>query len=346
MNRIVLSLVCLWTLLFAPFTWASDACSDRAILTSADVTVSDGSAFEIQSYFHSKEATAIQHIRDETQTVAVEGPLGWARRGDDTQAGGDAYKQFALGHQYHALLLYFDDIVSNVRQQSEVPVRGTTYTTVAGDYPFGGTLHRIDDESKERPAGMILVLPDAGPIDMFFLDWKSNGQLELPFHVRIDDGERVFDYRYTRIEVAPRSPLWFFEAIQAPAIDEVQVYRLHRKLLAAHCLGDADMMAKLSAPEVTAANRGELRQSSNQALRERFAALFERLDYTAYYDLAPPVIETSESSDLGWILANVRAVGSDRKTGALFDDQWAWAMLVRKIDGVWLHAGNASNAAD
>ena len=79
-------------------------------LTSAAVSVSDGTSFETRSFFHSREAAAIQHISDDEQIVAVEGPLGWARRGSTEKAGSDFYPQFALGHQYHALLLYFDDI--------------------------------------------------------------------------------------------------------------------------------------------------------------------------------------------------------------------------------------------
>jgi hypothetical protein len=168
----------------------------------------------------------------------------------------------------------------------------------------------------------------------------------MPFYLRIDDGKRTFDYRYSAVDVAARSPLWFFEAVGAPPIDSVQVYRLHRKLLVAHCLGDAEMIANLSAPTVLSANRGELREFSRDAVRERFTALFEVLDYTAYEDVELPVIEIATSSDLGWIAANVRASGSVIETGAPFSNLWAWVMMVRKVDNVWVHAGNASSHAD
>jgi ketosteroid isomerase-like protein len=123
----------------------------------------------------------------------------------------------------------------------------------------------------------------------------------------------------------------------------VQVHRLHRKLLAAHCLGDAEMIANSSAPQVLSANRGELREFSRAAVRERFSALFKTVNYTAYRDIEMPVIDISASSDLGWIGVNVRASGSVVKTGAPFSDQWAWVMMVKKIDNVWMHAGNASS---
>jgi hypothetical protein len=112
-------------------------------------------------------------------------------------------------------------------------------------------------------------------------------QLEIGFIVgidvhavvgRSDDGERMFDYHYSKISVTPRSPLWFFDTVRAPPLDYVQVYRLHRKLLAAHCLGDADLIAKLSVPVVQTASRGELRQVPNDAIRDRFTALFQTVD--------------------------------------------------------------------
>ena len=126
----------------------------------------------------------------------------------------------------------------------------------------------------------------------------------------------------------------------------MQVYRLHRKLLAAHCLGDADLIAELSAAENLIAGRGNLLWSSNSATRDRFISLFQSVDYTEYHDIAMPVVEISQAADIGWIGVNVRAIGSDKSTGTAFDDQWAWIMLVKKIDNVWIHAGNASNHAN
>ena len=66
-------------------------------------------------------------------------------------------------------------------------------------------------------------------------------------------------------------------------------------------------------------------------------------NYEEYHDLVVPVIKVSAASDLGWIGVNVRAIGSDKSTGTSFDDQWAWVMMVEKIDNIWVHAGNASN---
>jgi ketosteroid isomerase-like protein len=327
----------------AGITRASDACSNRAIVTTADVTVSDGTAFRTESFFHARDETAIRHIRDSDQIVAIEGPLSWVRVNEKSQLGAGFHKLFALGHQYHAFLLHFDELSDNLRETKRVIFGGNVHRARSGDYPYGGTVHLIEGTESSHPVGLVFEFPESAAIQVTFSDWRKAGATELPFRAEIDDGERTFDYRYSNIEISPGSPLWFHETVSAPTLDQIQVYRLHRKLLAAHCLGDAEMLSKLSAEEIVSASKGELVRAPNDSIRERFTALFERLDYSEYHDIEMPIIEIAESSDLGWIGANVRAVGSNRDTGELFDNQWAWFMIVRKVDGHWLHAGNASN---
>ena len=320
----------------------SDACSTRAISAAADVLVSDGSSFSVETYFQSREFSAIRHLGESERLVAVEGPYGWAKVGEKAELGSGFNKLFALGHQFHALLLHFDEIVGATRQ-GDVHFGAGLHQATTGDYPYGGSVHLIHGDEESRPMGIVFEFPGDTVISVEFSDWRAADERWLPYQLSIDDGERTFKYRYTDIDLTARSPLWYFEAVDVPAIDEVQVYRLHRKLLAAHCLADARMMADLSAPEVLTASRGELRPISNQSILERFTALFEVLNYTGYRDLAPPTIELSADGSLGWIGASVRAEGTERASGALFENQWAWVMMVRKIDGVWLHAGNASN---
>ena len=320
---------------------ASDACSTRAIMTNAEVTVSDGSGFRTESFYRSKDSAAIRHLDDRDRIVAVEGPIGWASDGEKSDAGSDFYKLFALGHQYHALLLDFGDIATNIREDSQVEIEGDMHAAVSGDYPYGGTVHLVRGPDESRPAGLRFDFPDDSVIVASFLDWRETDGRMLPYHVRIDDGERIFDYRYTSISIAPGSPLWFFDAVPAPAIDELQIYRLHRKLLAAHCTGDAGLITALSAPSVYSVNRGRLEIATNAELQARFSSLFDALEYSEYHDLSEPVIEVS--GEVGWIAVNTRTVGREKNNGRAFDDQWAWIMTARKVDGRWLHTATAAS---
>jgi hypothetical protein len=104
------------------------------------------------------------------------------------------------------------------------------------------------------------------------------------------------------------------------------------------------MMAELSAATTVSANRGQLVESTNESMRVRFTSVFERFDYTEYHDLVMPIIEIASSGDLGWIAVNVRAVGNENASGNTFDNQWAWVMMVEKINGAWRSTGNASNS--
>lgn len=334
-------------LTFLPqLTLASDACSGRAIVTSADVSVSDGSEFRTESFYRSIDSAAIRHIDHRDRVVAVEGPLGWAREAERAELGSNFYKLFALGHQYHALLLDFETIVSNTHDNSQIVFGDGLHDATSGNYPYGGTVHLIRGEDASRPAGMRFDFAEDTVIQTWFLDWRPHDNAELPYHIRIDDGERMFDYHYTRIEVSSQSPLWFFDAVPVPPLDEVEIYRLHRKLLAAHCIGDANLVAQLSAPSIVSANGGRVNEVTNADLLARFTSLFEALDYTAYHDLSAPVIEVADSSNIGWIAVNTRAIGKAQDSDKMFDDQWAWIMTVRKIAGRWLHAANASNRAE
>lgn len=343
MRAAALPIVLIALVAYASCGAASDACSQLSITTAARVEVSDGSTFNTESFYQSADTSAIRHIDDEIQIVAVEGPVAWAARGGKTQTGGDNLKNFALGHQYHALLLHYDEVVSAIAPRENIAFGGAVRGGKSGDLPFGGKLALIQDGEETRPAGLLFELPDTPPIEVHLKDWRDSNGRTLPFHVQIDDGSRRFDYFYTKIEITEASPIWFFEAVPGPDLNRLQIHRLHRRILAAHCMGDADLIADLTAPDIVVASRGELHRSTREETRERFTGLFERLDYTGYHDLLDPVIEVSEDGGMGWIAVNVRAVGAEIGTGTPFDSQWSWIMLARKIDGSWLHAGNASS---
>jgi hypothetical protein len=224
--------------IYAPLAWSSDACSTLAIYTRADVVVSDNSIFTTESYFQSSQAAAIRHIRENQQIIVAEGPFSWIRIADESRLGSEFHRGFALGHQYHALLLHFDEIVTNPRQTEQIAFRGGNYQARSGDFPNDGVVHLIDGVDPQRAAGFIFEFPDDLVISVSLSDWRQVGERELPFNALIDDGERTFDYRYTSVVVEPRSPLWFLVEVGTPAIDEVQAYRQQRSSLAAQCGGD------------------------------------------------------------------------------------------------------------
>ena len=336
-----LTLVLLLTLV--PAAHATDACSMRAIDTSADVLVTDGSSFTIESYFRSRDYAAIRHFGENERVTSVEGPFGWIGSDDKFRLGGDFEKIFALGHQFHAFLLYFDELTDNQRDSADIEFLGAQRAARSGDYPYGGDVHLIAGDDPARPVGIVFEFPDIDPIEVVLDDWREVDGVELPFELAIHDRSKVFKYRYTSVNLAPQTELWFFEEVGGPAPDEVQALRLHRRLLAAHCLGDAEMMADLSTETIISADNGRRAELDNSSMRERFTALFKMLNYTEYHDLQQPIVEIAASGDLGWVIVNVRSVGKQISNDQAFDYEWAWIMLVHKVDGRWLHTGGASS---
>ncbi|NNE41536.1 MAG: hypothetical protein HKN14_11540 [Marinicaulis sp.] len=328
---------------FVSAAHATDACSPVAISTKANVSVSDGTSYKTATHYHSASSSAFEQIDDDgSSLIVVEGPVAWARSGDKIVRGSEFHKLFAFGHQYHAFILYFDEIMANVEEVESFAFRGETFRARSGDYPYGGKAHMVMGDGI-LPRGFQFDFPEIPPITVVLSNWKKKRGVDLPYALLIDDGTRQFDYKYTDVKIKSRLPLWFYDEIASPGFDDVEIYRVHRKLLAAHCLGDADMIADLSLEETIVASRGEVLFAPREQTRERFIGLFDALNYTAYTDLITPQIEVAESGDIGWITVQVRAEGNVVGSERTFDDQWAWVMMIKKQDGEWRHAGNASN---
>lgn len=323
---------------------ASDACAPDAIVTSADVRVSDGLRYTLETFFNVSDVVATRQTRPngEINVMALEGPTIWTS--GSAEQGGDMERTLTLGHQFHALLLHFDDLVTNART-AEVSYRNQARNARVGDWPYGqGEAQLIMNRGNTRPDALRMVFPALDTtIEVTFSNWRRVNGTSLPYRLNIDDGRRTFDYRFTRVETAPTMPNWFYDTIAAPEIDAVQIHRVHRQALAAHCLGDARMLAQLSAPQTIGVNRGAVGTLTQAQTQTQFTGVFGRLDYAAYNDTVWPIIEVSGSGDVAWVAARVQAIGTERQSGQPFDAQWAWLMVLRKIDGAWRSAAISSS---
>ncbi len=317
-------------LVACPAAFASDACTTRAIETSAEVAVSDGTSFSVRTLYQSRDAAA--YFRPDTGWLVVDGPITWSVSDDDQALATDAAGDFVLGHQLHAMLLAPETLAA--------PGAGDDAGRIA--LP-AGTHIEVREERNGNVAALAATTPDGQSIGIKFRDWRPVDGTDLPHVAVFDDGQRRFTYQYTLIRTAARTPDWFWSAVPAPALDEVGIYRLHRELLLAHCAGDAGRMAELSAESSLSANRGALQWVARDEVHERFVGVFANVDYEQYIDLQRPVVHAE--GDTGWIAVNPRAIGRSRIDATPFDTTWSWIMLVRRVGGRWLNAGNASSAA-
>lgn len=220
MNNFSLGLVFLFAL-SASQSWASDTCRGRAIQATANVSVSDGSSFNVESFFAGVDETAVRFIDDNDLVVAVERGGAWVSQNGQAQLAGEPQKAFALGHQFHALLLYFEEVAENVQAVSDVSFGETRRPATIGDYPYGGTVYLVGGNDQERPEGLVFELPESPRIEVTLNDWRLHDDTPVPFDLSIDDGRQVFRYRFTKIEIAPRTDTWFQDRVMAPGIAEV-----------------------------------------------------------------------------------------------------------------------------
>lgn len=261
----------------------------------------------------------------------------------ETWFGDDLWKAFALGHQYHAMLVHFNSMFETSESPEKVKFNGRRQQAISAAYPFGGTIYLVGAFTK--PNGILLQLPDQPPIEARFGDWRDASPRPLPYSILIDDGQATFHYRYEQVVIEEMNTTWFMDTVTQPAVDEIGLYRLHRRLLAAHCDGDADGIADLSTEQLVLSNRGALTAASREETRQLFESVFARMDYQHYIDQVAPSVTVSESGDIGWIAVQVLSAGQARESGKPFEYQWSWIMLAKRVDGRWLHNGNASNLA-
>lgn len=307
-----------------------NACEATTLSTSARVSASDGTEFNVETRYKSPFQALYVRTGEGASQLAVEGPTDWTEQDGTMSDGSDFTRLFVLGHQYHALIFLFDGFSEGV------------YVEEVGLTPFPlGT--RIDTVThKGRVQSMQFKFPEIDPITVSFQHWKEEGDRAIPYQARIDDGRQIYTYDYDKVEFEAMTDLEFVSALPGNVPADVRLYRLHRALLAAHCLGDADLMAELSADEMVYVSNGSRRIVTQDQMRSRFETVFDDVNYQSYSDLALPIIEVSEDGTFGVAHVTVRAEGET--ADGPFSQDWAWALTARKFDDGWKHTGNSSSA--
>lgn len=319
---------------------ADDACDARAIYSMADVTVSDGTTYQVEGFYKSRHRAAARFIRENSTLHVLEGPNVWVQTTSGSRPADDFQRDFTIGHQFHAFLLRFEDLVTKPERVQDIDFAGEQHAALKGERDTGGEVYLIDSDTPGQPMGLRYDVGDL-KIEITTSDWRTVSGTQVPFALSIDDGERVFNYRYSTVDLSDKPLMWFYDSVQSPDIPAVDVERLHRKTLIAHCLGDAEMMASLTAPTATIANRGSIIETTPGEMASRFASVFDRRKYSAYIDTAMPRVSADER--VGWAAVQINTKGHTPENGQSFDEHWAWVMMAEKIDGKWLMTGNASN---
>ena len=314
----------------------------QTIRTEAHVTVSDGLEFDVVTVFHDHQRAVFHRIySDRTATLGVDGKYYWSFDGEKEEEAPALFESIVMGHQFHAQILFFDELNGPVGASTRVQCAGTPCDS------YGGALHRTlrVDARNGRPLELTLARDDASDIEIVFDGWRDVDGITLPFRLVLDDGERVFEYVFGSVTFNEGS----VASLRAPMellTDEQKLLRLHRIAMDAHLFGDAGMFEGLFADGVVA-SEGEIYRTKGDDVEAMLKRILSNRNYTRYDDLIRPIVRTSEDGSLGWVVVQVSANGvrldEEGEPSGPLKFISAWISLFEKTADVWKQIGNVSN---
>lgn len=315
----------------------------ETVRSSAHVIVSDGLEYDVETLFHDRQR-AIFHraYSDRTVTLGVDGKYIWSFDGEREAEVDPFLADVVLGHQFHAQLLFFDELHGPLGEPVEVDCDATRCLSLPGTDRRSLLLERAN----LRPHGMRYARDHAADTAIAFDDWREVDGIELPFLIRIDDGERVFEYQFSSVSLEGGS-MSEFRAPFSVLTDEQKLIRLHRTVMDAHLFEDAGLLEGHFGPRSVVVSDGEIHDSGGKETEALLRRIFTSRDYTRYDDLVRPIVRISEDGTLGWVIVQVGAEGarydaSGNAQGRLAFTS-AWISLFEKIDDEWKVVGNVSN---
>ena len=215
---------------------AGTPCSAPLILSAADVSVSDGTSYSVETWYRAPDESVVSFTGPGASDVVAEGPFAWYRQEGKTGLAGDGERRFAFGHQYHAMLLYFDEVMGNVVPEESLSFLDQTVTGRTGDYPYGGKISLIDGEQADRPRGFLMLLPDETPMAVLLADWRESAEgPALPYRLDIHHGGNVFTYRYSSVEISAGDAGDFHQRFPSPGLNAIDDYRGNRAAAVGEC---------------------------------------------------------------------------------------------------------------
>lgn len=145
------------------------------------------------------------HFRqsDGTDSVAVWSTPDstWLSNGGDVVAGDERVRAFVRGHEFHMQLFEAETRFSGHAVAGSDTVDGHTCTLVTMKDEAGDPAVLLLDQKTALPRMLELNPPGAaGPVRVYFDDWRRVGNLVCFFSFRMTEGPgRTFSYRYTEI---------------------------------------------------------------------------------------------------------------------------------------------------
>jgi hypothetical protein len=128
------------------------------------------------------------------------------------------------------------------------------------------------------------------------------------------------------------------------ADDRARLLALHEQAMEAHRKSDVELLLQADADDFVLASRGEISRPSLEQRRQFLGPYLRGVRFAEYIDVVAPVVHVSADGTAGWVIAQVRARGSEvGGTGRSLQFESAWIELYEKRGGAWRRVGNVSN---
>jgi len=134
---------------------------------------------------------------------------------------------------------------------------------------------------------------------------------------------------------------------QPPDLESLrlEILEMHRDFIQAHLDKDAAFIAMPTSPDYLSVSDGIVRNINASEMEQKLSEYLDSTEFSAYNDVAEPIIGISRDGSLAWSVVRVRVAGQrSRMDGPPqnFDTLWAWMTLYRRSGDQWLRIVDVS----
>jgi ketosteroid isomerase-like protein len=117
---------------------------------------------------------------------------------------------------------------------------------------------------------------------------------------------------------------------------ESELLAVHAADRRAHFERDVDGLLAHVGDEIVDVREGNVRRMTRDELRSRFRDYFAKARFSAWDDLAAPVVHVSPDGRLGWMIVQVQVSYTEHGKARATDETLAWMSAYEKRNGTWM----------
>ena len=115
------------------------------------------------------------------------------------------WRTWILGHQFHAQLFRFAEINGGIVEVRPYPGEGDCPCTEYRGNRSGGAAGiegygLVVNNESGRAQRLLVHRSNDAPVATMFEDWRIQNDREVSYRIVVDDGEQVYDFRFTAVE--------------------------------------------------------------------------------------------------------------------------------------------------